>query len=211
MVDETVDYAHAWIDMTNVTVQLPGGGVGHTCKPARGFSFAAGTADGPGMFDFTQGDNSTGNPLWNFVRQFVAHKPSAAQIACHRPKPILLNTGEATKPYAWEPAIVDIQIVRVGTLVLCAVPAEFTTMSGRLLREAVRKVFVDSGAIAADEIVVQVAGLSNTYSGYVTTFEEYQKQRYEAASTIYGPHTLNAYIQEFKRLALKMVSGEGKV
>ena len=26
-----------------------------TCKPAMGYSFAAGTTDGPGAFDFTQG------------------------------------------------------------------------------------------------------------------------------------------------------------
>ena len=27
----------------------------YTCKPAMGFSFAAGTTDGPGAFDFKQG------------------------------------------------------------------------------------------------------------------------------------------------------------
>eukprot|EP00899_Mesostigma_viride_P019015 jgi/Mesvir1/27114/Mv20792-RA.1 len=30
--------------------------IDHTCPPAMGFSFAAGTTDGPGAFDFTQGD-----------------------------------------------------------------------------------------------------------------------------------------------------------
>ena len=29
---------------------------GKTCKPSMGFSFAAGTTDGPGAFDFTQGE-----------------------------------------------------------------------------------------------------------------------------------------------------------
>ncbi len=28
---------------------------GKTCKPSMGYSFAAGTTDGPGDFDFTQG------------------------------------------------------------------------------------------------------------------------------------------------------------
>merc|ERR1712070_958710 len=42
---------------------------------------------------------------------------------------------------------------------------------------------------------------------YVTTFEEYQAQRYEAASTMYGPHTLQAYIQEFSRLSHDMLAG----
>jgi len=33
---------------------MPNGRVGKTCKAALGYSFAAGTTDGPGMFDFTQ-------------------------------------------------------------------------------------------------------------------------------------------------------------
>ena len=46
-----------------------------------------------------------------------------------------------------------------------------------------------------DDVRVVIAGLANTYSSYVTTFEEYGAQRYEGASTIFGPHTLDAYIQ----------------
>jgi hypothetical protein len=42
---------------------------------------------------------------------------------------------------------------------------------------------------------VVLSGLSGTYSSYITTWEEYQVQRYEGASTLYGPHTLDAYIQ----------------
>lgn len=42
---------------------------------------------------------------------------------------------------------------------------------------------------------IVIAGLSNAYSGYITTWEEYQDQRFEAAATAFGPHTLDAYIQ----------------
>ena len=45
------------------------------------------------------------------------------------------------------------------------------------------------------DVTVVIAGLTNTYSSYVTTYEEYAMQRYEGASTIFGPHTLDAYIQ----------------
>jgi len=38
----------------------------HTCNAAMGYSFAAGTTDGPGAFDFTQGTTSP-NPFWAFV------------------------------------------------------------------------------------------------------------------------------------------------
>ena len=60
--------------------------------------------------------------------------------------------------------------------------------------------------MGADMMVV-IAGLCNSYSSYVTTFEEYQEQRYEGASTIFGPHTLDAYLQEFAKLAEAMVAG----
>lgn len=56
-----------------------------------GYSFAAGTTDGPGAFDFTQG-TTTDNPLWNAVRDFLA-APTQEDIRCHHPKPILLTTG----------------------------------------------------------------------------------------------------------------------
>lgn len=52
---------------------------------------------------------------------------------------------------------------------------------------------------------VILSGLSNTYSSYVTTFEEYQHQRYEAASTAYGAYTLQAYLQEFGQLTLQLM------
>ena len=55
------------------------------------------------------------------------------------------------------------------------------------------------------EYKVVLAGLSNIYTHYITTFEEYQLQRYEAASTIYGPHTLKAYIEQFDYLTKKIL------
>ena len=58
------------------------------------FSFAAGTTDGPGEFDFTQGANTT-NPFWDFVSGLLKD-PSPEQEACHAPKPILLDTGEVS-------------------------------------------------------------------------------------------------------------------
>jgi neutral ceramidase len=76
-------------------------------------------------------------------------------------------------------------------------------MAGRRLREAVHQQVADSWG----DVTVVIAGLTNTYSSYVTTYEEYQVQRYEGASTIFGPHTLDAYIQEFSRLAGDMMSG----
>ena len=54
---------------------------------------------------------------------------------------------------------------------------------------------------------VIVAGLTNAYSGYVATREEYRKQHYEGASTHFGPWTLAALQQEFDKLAQAMKAG----
>lgn len=160
-----------------------------------GYSFAAGTTDGPGSFAFEQGTTTT-NPLWNAVRNFLA-APTEDDIRCQSPKPILLATGRMKLPYQWQPKIVSTQVAVIGGVVIAGVPGEFTTMSGRRLREAIKKVM--SGA-SDDETSVIVAGLCNTYSDYITTPEEYQIQRYEGASTIYGPHTLTIYLKHYQEL-----------
>jgi len=195
-----IQWVHQWLDMSQAPVTLENGTVTKTCKAALGYSFAAGTTDGPGEFDFTQGTNS-GNPFWDFVTGFLKH-PEPEQIACHAPKPILLDTGEYTLPFAWHPATVDTQVLRIGQLLMLAVPGEFTTMSGRRIREAI------ANSATIDEAKVVVAGLSNSYTHYIATYEEYQKQRYEAASTIYGPNTLLAYIQQYTKLTQAMLAGD---
>ncbi|WAQ96262.1 NCSEB-like protein [Mya arenaria] len=194
-----VDFRHTYTNMTDQT--LPDGK--RTCKGAMGYSFAAGTTDGPGAFNFAQSTTSP-SPVWNFVSHLLKN-PSKAQIECHHPKPILLDTGEMDFPYAWEPAVVDTQILRIGQMFLIAVPAEFTTMSGRRTRDAVVESLKSAG-LQVEPIPI-IAGLSNDYADYVTTFEEYQEQRYEGGSTIYGPHTLEAYINVFRNLSKALVSG----
>merc|ERR1712226_634827 len=169
-----------------------------------GYSFAAGTTDGPGDFNFIQGENNT-NPFWDFISNLLK-EPTEEQIACHAPKPILLDTGEIVKPYEWHPDIVDTQLLKVGQLYIAPVPGEFTTMSGRRMRETIRKTIEKVSDTKNTKVVI--AGLSNMYTHYITTFEEYQKQRYEAASTIYGPHTLQAYLQQYEILVQAMIQGE---
>jgi neutral ceramidase len=83
-------------------------------------------------------------------------------------------------------------------------PGEFTTMSGRRLRNAVHTTL--SPTLGPNTKVV-LSTICNTYSSYVATQEEYQIQRYEGASTLYGPHTLDAYIETAVALAQAMVDG----
>ncbi|EEF34503.1 neutral ceramidase 2 [Ricinus communis] len=201
-----VQYSHAYIDFSNLEVSL-GNKVIKTCPAAMGFAFAAGTTDGPGAFDFKQGDDK-GNAFWKLVRN-VLKTPGPEQIKCQLPKPILLDTGEMKEPYDWAPSILPVQILQIGQLVILSVPSEFTTMAGRRLRDAVKMVLTSGRSKEfSSNVHIVISGLTNTYSQYVTTFEEYQVQRYEGASTLYGPHTLSAYIQEFKKLAAALITGQ---
>lgn len=88
-----IDYRHSWVDFSKLNVTLSNGQNVQLCNPAMGYSFAAGTTDGPGMFNFHQGE-TTGNPFWDKVRDFLS-KPTDEEMACQAPKPILLNTGKS--------------------------------------------------------------------------------------------------------------------
>lgn len=206
-----VDYQQTYLDFSQLEVTLPKQGGGYetvkTCPAAMGFAFAAGTTDGPGAFDFKQGDDK-GNLFWRLVGGALK-APSKKQVDCQYPKPILLDTGEMKVPYNWAPSVLPIQILQIGQLAILSVPGEFTTMAGRRLREAVKTVLAggSNGNTSGNRHVV-IAGLTNTYSQYVTTHEEYQVQRYEGASTLFGPHTLSAYIQEFKKLASALITDQ---
>ncbi|XP_053269667.1 neutral ceramidase [Pleuronectes platessa] len=190
--------AHQWVNMTDVTVQINSSHTVSTCTPALGHSFAAGTTDGGGDLNFTQGAVE-GDPFWDGIRDALLGEPSNKTQECHHPKPILFNTGEMNWPLPWHPQIIDVQIITIGSVAVVAVPGEMTTMAGRRLRDAVQQELQSEGTFKDTEVVI--AGLSNVYTHYITTYEEYQVQRYEGASTIYGPHTLTAYVHKFRGLA----------
>ncbi|KAH8685995.1 neutral/alkaline nonlysosomal ceramidase-like protein [Tricladium varicosporioides] len=185
---------HTFQDMSNFSFPLANGSYIHTCPAALGYSFAAGTSDGPGAFDFTQNDPNAPNasPVWRVVSGLIK-EPSKHQKQCHYPKPILLDVGEISTPYMWTPNIVDVQVLRVGQLVIIVSPGEATTMAGRRWKEAIGA-GASSLALSEAEPVVVLGGPANSYTHYIATPEEYGIQRYEGASTLYGPYTLNAYI-----------------
>ncbi|KAF2175716.1 Neutral/alkaline nonlysosomal ceramidase [Zopfia rhizophila CBS 207.26] len=186
---------HTFVDFSSFTFTLKNGTTVSTCPAALGNSFAAGTSDGPGAFDFVQNDpGAPSNPFWNVVGGLIA-PPSEQQKKCQYPKPVLLNVGEAHTPYDWSPNIVDIQLLRVGQFIIIVSPGEASTMSGRRWREAVYNQAISSNLVSSSTPpIVVLGGPANSYTHYITTEEEYGVQRYEGASTLYGPNTLNAYI-----------------
>ena len=116
----------------------------------------------------------------------------------HGEKPIIAALGLA-EPYPATPEVLPLQLIRIGTLALAAIPAEITTMAGRRLRKTIAESLAPQ-----DDLQVILAAYSNAYAGYTTTREEYDAQHYEGASTHFGPNTLAAYQLEFARLATAM-------
>lgn len=182
---------HTFVDFSNRSFTLFNGSTARTCPAALGYSFAAGTTDGPGAFDFKQNNpgDPNANPFWSVVSNSL-HEAGPEQIECQGVKPILLDVGETTSPYLWSPNIVDVQLLRVGQLYIIVSPGEATTMSGRRWKQALR----ESASGEHEEPLVVLGGPANSYTHYIATPEEYAIQRYEGASTMYGPHTLGAYI-----------------
>lgn len=169
---------HTFHNMSNTRFELPNGTEVETCPAALGYSFAAGTSDGPGAFDFTQHDGgpNTTSPVWRVVSGMLK-SPTEAQKVCHGPKPILLDVGEMTSPYLWTPNVVDVQVFRVGQLVIIVSPGEATTMAGRrwknTVHDAVLILFSEESTSTTISPVVVLGGPANSYTHYITTEEEY--------------------------------------
>lgn len=167
---------HTFHNMSNYRFGLPNGTEVETCPAALGYSFAAGTSDGPGAFDFTQHDGgpNTTSPVWRVVSGMLK-APTEAQKACHGPKPILLDVGEMKNPYLWTPNVVDVQVLRVGQLVIIVSPGEATTMAGRRWKNAVHDAVATLFAKEPESPspIVVLGGPANSYTHYITTEEEY--------------------------------------
>jgi neutral ceramidase len=116
------------------------------------------------------------------------------------PKPVVVMPGIKDPPAV--PQVLPVQLLRVGTVAVVGIPAELTTMAGRRLRTTILNALSASGVTH-----VALGTYANEYASYITTAEEYSSQQYEGASTLFGPHTLEAYQQVAAGLATAMAQG----
>jgi len=201
----SVDYRHRWADFENYTVsdEFTQAGNQSLCSSARGYSFAAGAENGPSELNpsIVEGlttSNSDGvDSLLQFAFTFVGN-----QDACQEPKPVLFSTGDMD----WVPEVLPFQLFVIGELAVIGVPVEATTMAGRRMRQEVLDQLSSQGVTT-----VVIAGMANTYSGYLATAEEFDKQHYEGASTEFGRYTLAAYRQELNGLAAAMKNNQSVI
>lgn len=104
-----------------------------------------------------------------------------------------------TRP--WTPQVLPLHIVRLGDVAVCGFPFEITTVAGYRLKKTLEDALLGRDGIAR----VILCPYANAYSGYITTFEEYQVQMYEGGHNVFGQWALNALQQEFTELAAQLL------
>ncbi len=206
-----------------------------TTRPARiGVSMALGTAEGPGplypvpwvarlangavrALDAVQGMRGAARhydpqwPMLELARGLNGRLMGLLNMRASMILPVdpifryvqsLIKDG-ALDSTPWVPHIVPIQIVCLGPLAIAAVPFEPSTVAGRRLRATLLEALAPAGV---EEVVLNP--YANAYAGYLTTFEEYQVQHYEAGYTIFGPWQLAAARTAFASLAADLTHGD---
>lgn len=103
------------------------------------------------------------------------------------------------------PEVAQLTVVRVGEMLIAAVPAEMTVGAGAEVKDSMRHAGEAVG-ITADSIAI--IGLANGDLRYITTSDEYKAQRYEGASTLYGPESAAVLAKEFGRLMTELATSQ---
>ena len=206
-----VEHRHTRTDFSNVFI---GAGGARTWPAALGLSFAAGSAvdsvpkpnlgikEGRTAANLTQADELIAEVSRVLLRAVfgLSRIDQAAARADRKgqlPKPVVLMPGIKEPPVV--PQVLPVQLLRVGAVAVLGIPGELTTMAGRRLRTSVLDAMSGTGVTH-----LALGTYANEYAGYITTREEYSAQHYEGASTLFGPHTLEAHQQVAAQLATAM-------
>ena len=181
------------------TIRLPGRN-GLCLTPAIGTSTAAGASDVPTR---VRGWRLLGIVPLGFEQGGSARRKRPA--GCQAEKRVLLGPVQrlATGEHGL-PDVAQLAVVRIGDVLVGAVPFEPTSMTGRLLKTAML-----DGADSARtrHLKSVVVGLANGFVQYVATRDEYGEQAYEGGSTLYGPRTAEVLAEELRGLAARLNDG----
>jgi neutral ceramidase len=199
VIGDTVDSRLVYVDLGDVDVRpefTPDGRQHRTGRPVAAAAQIAGTIDGDGFAGFKEGRNrvvdAISAQIYRLNSRFAdAQAPKGAVVSLSR-----LNR---LTPFVQER--VPVQLIRIGRLYLVTVPGEVTIVSGLRVRRTVAAIV---GAELQDVLCV---GYSNAYIHYFTTPEEYEEQRYEGGSTIFGRWQVPALMQVASELATAMRDG----
>jgi neutral ceramidase len=199
-VEGPIDSRITYVNLASfeVAAEFTGDGRPHrTGSACGGAASFAGTDEGPGFHGFRQGRN----PLWDGLSTRVWYRLFPRLREAQAPKGIVVPGGLINRILPLAQERVPVQLLRIGSLHLLTIPGEATIVAGLRLRRAIASVL----GISITNVLV--AGYSNAYMHYVTTPEEYESQRYEGGSTLFGRWELGAFQQTAVRLAEAMRDG----
>lgn len=103
----------------------------------------------------------------------------------------------------WTPQVLPVQFFIIGSIAIVGIPAEISVVSGRRFKKTISDILKSRGIT---EVIL--SPYANCYSGYITTYEEYQKQCYEGGHTVFGEWTQAAYSTKLKYMANEMLKPE---
>lgn len=106
------------------------------------------------------------------------------------------------KTLPWIPSVIPFQIVRLGNILIAALPGEITTVAGKRVKELLEKEYAGCGV---DRVIIH--SYCNAYMGYITTPEEYDIQSYEGGHNVYGRSSLDVVLASYGEL-VKTLKGE---
>lgn len=197
-----VDALATYVDLSDFEVrpEFTGDGRPHRTGPVlAGAAALAGTDEGPGPLHplVKQGRSR----IVDWLAATTVYRLSPRLRDAHAPKLPAAPGNRLNKALSLMPTGGPIQLLRVGQLYLIGVPAEVTIVAGLRLRRTVADI------VGAELQQVLVAGYSNGYLHYVTTPQEYEDQRYEGGSTMFGRWELAALQQVAAELATAMRDG----
>lgn len=122
-------------------------------------------------------------PIPGFADPILAELKRQAKIGAIKDSPLV-------------PRVLPLQIITIGQVALVCCPGEFTTIAGQRIQTSLEAILAPKGI---KHVIMNT--YCNDYMGYVTTFEEYQQQLYEAGHTVYGQWTQAVFQTELVKLA----------
>lgn len=123
--------------------------------------------------------------------------PTVKRAKALRDKGVLMDSP-------WVPRRLPVQVMRIGSLAIVAVPLEPSTVAGRRVQKALLEQLRSEGIST-----VICNGHANGYAGYMVTPQEYLEQAYEGASTCFGRWTLGA-VQTLSATAAGLLGHKGE-
>jgi len=156
-------------------------------RPVVGSALAAGADDGPSPVISKLPWLRQGSPRWFFTNFCQGHKRTLGG-----PLQYLILSKEDF------PHELFLQVLQIGEALLIPLPFETTKEAGLRMVSKCRQQITNGSP--HDLKYFFVISCANGYFGYMTTPEEYSRQRYEGGHTLYGPQTQPFVAAQLERL-----------